>query len=66
MMDIKVMLVATSMVAVVDVVGLDEVVAAITVAKNPVLRILTTVPTSRPSTCPRQCTIITLRPRKKI
>ena len=41
---------------VVDVVGLDDVVAATTTAKNSVVRILITVPTSRVSTYPSQCT----------
>ena len=63
MMAIKVMAVATGVVDVVEVVGLDEVVAAITAAKNLVVRRLTTAPTSRTSTCPRQCTKITPRPR---
>ena len=34
--------------------------------ENPVIRRLTTVPTSRTSTCPGKCTKITLQPRKKI
>ena len=58
-MAIKVMAVATGVVAAEEVFGLDEVVAAITAAKNPAVRRLTTVPTSRTSTCPRQSTRIT-------
>ena len=33
--------------------------------RNPVVRILMTVPTSRTSTCPRECTRITMRTRKQ-
>ena len=64
-MAIKVMTVATGVVAVAEIVGLGEVVAEITVEKNPVVRRLTTVTTSRTSTCPRQCKRINLRPRKQ-
>ena len=60
MMAIKVMAVENGVVAVVELVVLDEVVASTTAAKNPVISRFITVPTSRIGMCLSQCTSINL------